>query len=146
MMPTMITKLEHLALSVSDLERSIAFYTDVLGFELVRILEPDPSLPLARVVDMEDARARIAHLMIGGQMLELFEYVNPEGRPIPPDRNQADNGFSHVGLTSDDARADYAILREHGVKFYSDPVEFRPGVWLFYFYGPDGETLEVRQT
>lgn len=142
----MITKLEHVALSVATLERSISFYRDILGFDLLRIIEPDPSLPLSAVVDMEGARARIAHLELGGQMLELFQYLDPEGKVIPPEQNQADNGFTHIGLTSTDARADHQILKDHGIRFYSDPIEFRPGVWLFYFFGPDGETIEVRQT
>lgn len=142
----MITKLEHLALSVSNLDQSITFYRDVLGFELLRIIEPDPALPLGEVIALDGAKARIAHLSLGGQMLELFQYLTPTGRPLPSDASQADNGFTHVGLTSTDARADYAVLKEKGVRFYSEPVEFRPGVWLFYFYGPDGETLELRQT
>ena len=79
-------------------------------------------------------------------MIELFEYRDPKGNPIPVDRKQADIGIIHMGLTSSDARADYKRLKEHGVRFVSEPVEFRPGVWIFYFYGPDGEVCELRQT
>jgi hypothetical protein len=32
------------------------------------------------------------------------------------------------------------------VRFLGKPVEFRPGVWIFYFFGPDGEVCEMRQT
>ncbi len=142
----MITKIDHVALGVSDLERSIAFYRDILGFSVTRVLEPNPDLPLAKVVGMPGASARIAHLDLHGQMLELFQYLSPEGRPIPSDYRQADKGYIHMGLTSDDARADYRRLQEHGVRFFSEPVEFRPGVWIFYFYGPDGEVCELRQT
>ena len=142
----MITALEHIALSVADLDRSLTFYRDLLGFKLNRILEPDPSLPLERVVAMPGAKSRIAHLELGGTMLELFQYLEPEGEAIPENHKQADQGFTHIGLTSTDARADFKRLKQEGVRFYSDPIEFRPGVWLFYFYGPDGETCEVRQT
>ena len=142
----MITALEHTALSVADLDRSISFYRDLLGFTLQRVLEPDPSLPLERVVGLPGARARIAHLDLGGSMLELFQYLTPEGRPIDDGNVQADRGFTHLGLKSDDARADFRRLTAAGVRTYSDPVEFRPGVWLFYFYGPDGETCELRET
>lgn len=139
-------KLEHVALSVADLERSMAFYRDIIGFEVKRILEPDAGLPQAKVVALEGAKTRIAHLELGGVMLELFQYLHPEGRPISEDFTQADHGFTHISLKSTDTRADYEYLRERGVRFYSEPVEFRPGVWICFFYGPDGETVEIRQT
>lgn len=142
----MFVKLEHVALSVADLERSIAFYRDVIGFEVTRMIEPDAGLPQAKVVALEGAKTRIAHLELGGVMLELFQYINPVGRPIPEDFTQADLGFTHISLKSTDTRADYEYLKNKGVEFYSEPVEFRPGVWICFFYGPDGETVEVRQT
>ena len=142
----MLTKLEHVALTVEDLDRSLAFYRDVIGFEVHRRLEPDPALPQEKVVALKGARARIAHLWLGGVMLELFQYVQPEGRPIPKDFTQADHGFTHIALTSTDTKADYEYLKGKGVEFYSEPVEFRPGVWICFFRGPDGETVEIRQT
>jgi catechol 2,3-dioxygenase-like lactoylglutathione lyase family enzyme len=142
----MIQSIDHTALSVADLERSIRFYRDLLGFTLVRILEPAPELPLGRVVGMPGAKARIAHLEFGGKMLELFEYQEPAGRPPPPDTRQADLGWIHMGLTSTDTREDYRRLADAGVQFFSEPVEFRPDVWIVYFAGPDGEVMELRQT
>ena len=79
-------------------------------------------------------------------MLELFEYRDPSGRALAPDATQADHGWIHMGLTSTDMCADYTRLRAEGVEFLSEPVEFRPGVWIVYFKGPDGEVLELRQT
>jgi catechol 2,3-dioxygenase-like lactoylglutathione lyase family enzyme len=79
-------------------------------------------------------------------MLEIFEYHDPRGRPIPSDRTQADLGFIHIGLRSSNARADHARLEGKGVRFINEPVEFRPGVWIAYFRGPDGEVCELRQS
>jgi len=141
----MISGLDHLALSVSDLGRSMAFYRDILGLELLRIVEAGPHMDLGRVNGMAGCTARIAHLKAGDLMLELFEYTEPRGRAVPPDRSQADQGYSHAGFTSTDVREDYARLREKGVRFIGEPVEFRPGVWIVYFRGPDGETCELRQ-
>ncbi|HUV08082.1 MAG TPA: VOC family protein, partial [Spirochaetia bacterium] len=59
---------------------------------------------------------------------------------------QADHGFIHIGFTSNDVPADYSRLKEKGVEFLSEPLEFRPKVWIVYFYGPDGEVCELRQT
>jgi glyoxylase I family protein len=140
----MIRSIEHPALSVADLDRSLAFYRGLLGCRLVRLIEPRDDPLLGTVAGLPGARARIAHLELGGVMLELFEYVEPCGRPIPADRTQADLGPTHVGFMSDDVRADYHRLRSR-VQFLSEPVEFRPGVWVVYFRGPDGEICELRQ-
>ncbi len=142
----MIKGLEHVAISVSDLDRSIAFYRDMMKLEVVRIIECPPAMRLGDVAGMPGCRARIAHLQSGQIMLELFEYQEPRGQKIPEDHKQADLGLVHIGFTSTDARADYARLKKLGIEFFSEPIEFRPGVWIFYFYGPDGEVCELRQT
>jgi catechol 2,3-dioxygenase-like lactoylglutathione lyase family enzyme len=139
---------EHVAVSVSDLERSIAFYTSQLGFSVERIIDASPKMRLGDIVGLPGCSARIAHLVteaVDSFMLELFEYRDPRGRPIAAVRSQADIGISHIGFTSQDARKDYRRLRENGVKCLGAPVEFRPGVWVFYFYGPDREVCELRQ-
>lgn len=142
----MIKGIEHAALSVSDLDRSMEFYRDVMGLEVIRVLECDVESPLGKVVGLNPCKARIAHLQRGEVMLELFEYQNPRGEEIKKSRTQADHGYIHIGFTSTDTRADYERLRSHGVEFISEPVEFRPGVWIVYFHGPDGEVCELRQT
>ena len=77
-------------------------------------------------------------------MFELFEYTEPRGRAVG-DRNQADLGFSHVGFASTDVQGDIARLQEMGYPCLGEPVEFRPGVWVAYFSGPDSEVIELRQ-
>ncbi|MGC9342745.1 MAG: VOC family protein, partial [Bacteroidales bacterium] len=59
---------------------------------------------------------------------------------------QADHGFIHAGFTSTDVRKDYKKMKLNGVEFISSPVEFRPGVWICYFRGPDGEVCEIRES
>lgn len=142
----MILHVEHIGLSVADLDRSIEFYVNLLGMKVARIIESGPEMPLGDVVGIPSATARIAHLESGGMMLELFEYTSPKGRPISDDSVQADHGFSHIGFSSTDTREDYEALRKKGVRFLSAPIEYRPGVWIVYFYGPDGEVCELRQT
>jgi len=140
---------EHVAISVSNLERSIGFYGDVLGMRLDRTIDAPPERGLGEIVGLPGCSARIAHLFPADGsrfMVELFEYRDPVGRPIAKDLTQADLGISHLGFTSRDARADYARLRELGVECLGKPFEFRPGVWVFYFRGPDGEVCELRET
>ena len=143
----MITQLEHVALSVGDMDKSLAFYRDTLGMSVLRELEPGAGgEKLGAITGMPYCRARIVHLDLGGTMLELFQYDTPEGRPQPKDRRQADHGYIHVGLSSTDTIADYERLLAEGVEFISEPLEFRPGVWIVYFRGPDGEVCELRQS
>ena len=136
--------LEHAALSVSDLDRSIAFYRDHLGMRLSRVIESDANSKLGEIVGLPGCRARIAHLESEKGMLELFQYLKPRGRIRR--RNQADLGFSHVAFATADVHAEYERLRAAGVRFFGAPVEFRPGAWVVYFQGPDGEVGELRQT
>ena len=94
----MITGIAHICFTVSDLDRSIAFYRDVMGLEVIRILDCPPEMRLGDIVGMPGCTARIAHLRSKGGMLELFEYQNPRGRKIPSDRTQADHGLVHIGF------------------------------------------------
>ncbi|MFH0761049.1 MAG: VOC family protein [Bacteroidota bacterium] len=142
----MIEGIEHVALSVSDLDRSIEFYCKNLNCEVIRIIEPNPDSLLGKVVGMPGCVARIAHLKSGPNMLELFEYQKPRGKTIPDDDSQADNGFVHAGFRSTDVRNDYLLLKNNGVDFISEPVEFRKDVWICYFHGPDGEVCELRES
>ena len=97
------------------------------------------------MVGLPGCSARIAHLDAGSSMLEIFEYLDPRGNRLPADHTQADHGYTHIGFVSTDIQEDYAHLQKHGVKCVSEPIEFRPGVWIFYFYGPDGEVCELRE-
>jgi len=141
----MALAVEHVALSVTDMSRSLAFYRDLLGLKVVRVIEPERGNRLGRITGMDECLAHIVHLDSGGAMLELFEYIDPRGRPLAGDRCQADIGLAHVGFKSPDLLRDYERLKSHGVEFLGEPVEFRPGVTVVYFRGPDGEVCELRQ-
>jgi catechol 2,3-dioxygenase-like lactoylglutathione lyase family enzyme len=142
----MITHLEHIGLSVSNLERSYNFYCKNLNCEVIRIIEANPENKLGKVIGLKGCSARIAHLKAGDNMLELFEYIAPRGKKISKNHSQADLGFIHAGFTSTNVRDDFRRMKENGVRFISEPVEFRPNVWICYFYGPDGEVCEIRES
>jgi len=135
--------MEHVGLSVSNLERSIDFYCKNFDFELLRVLNGGELL--GKIVGLPGCVVRIAHLKSGKSALELFEYKVPNGKLIPEDRIQADKGFSHLGFWSTNVRKEYEKLKTAGVRFISEPVELRKDVWICYFYGPDCEVLEIRE-
>ena len=141
-MPT-IPSLGHVGLSVADIERSKKFYTEVLGMEVVMELDIADDR-MAKVLSIPGTKTKITHLRLGDGVLELFEYYAPE-RGINRARQhpQKDHGLVHIGFEVDDFHQRVETLRRHNVQFMGEPLEFRPGVWVLYFYGPDGEVCEL---
>ena len=140
----MFHRIEHTALSVGDLQRSLAFYRDVIGMRVV--LEVDFfDETLGRVNGLTGCKAKVVHLMLGETVLELFEYHRPQGKPSARERRQCDTGFIHIGFRVTDIQKHYEEMRAQGVHFLSEPLEIRPGTFIVYFQGPDGEMCEMRQ-
>ena len=139
----MILRVDHVALSVKDIDRAIAFYRDVIGMEKVFDREYDETM--ARLIDFDGTRVRIVHMKLADMVVELFDYHYPEGREPPPDRRQSDYGLTHIGFIVEDFWSTYQHLVDHGVRFLSDPVEVRPGVNVAYFYGAEYEVCEIRE-
>jgi catechol 2,3-dioxygenase-like lactoylglutathione lyase family enzyme len=140
-----------LGLTVSDLDRSVAFYTRVLAFEpvLEREVAGEPWEQLAGVFAL---RARTARLALGGECLELTEYLAPVGRPPPVDARSNDRWFQHVAIVVADMDRAYARLREARVEHASPGPQRLPdwnpnagGIRAFYFKDPDRHVLEVIQ-
>ena len=135
------------------MDRSVDFYTRVLGLELVHRQEQSNAYT-ANLVGFPDASLRIAQLRVPGQPrgvsshdLELVEYVVPRGAPHGGGRNRP--GASHLALTVEDALGEYDRLRDEGVRFVSPPQAITAGVnkggYTCYFLDPDEITLELVQ-
>jgi lactoylglutathione lyase len=142
----------HTGLSVSDLDRSLAFYRDLLGLELVA--QWDSSQPYLRtVVGFPDGELRIALLRLPGEAgaeghhLELLEYRVPRG--VRGDPRTCNPGNVHVAFRVDDLDATYRELSAKGVRFKSAPVEVthgrNRGAKAVYLLDPDDITLEMMQ-
>lgn len=137
-----IPSLGHVGLSVSNMQRSIEFYRDILGMEVVLELNIEDDRQ-ARVIGMPGTKCRIAHLKLGDGVLELFEYYDPIGENKARGMRQRDHGIVHIGFEVNDFHERVKFLKEKGVKFLGEPVEFRANVWVLYFCGPDGEVCEL---
>ena len=138
-------------LTVSDLDRSIAFYAEVLTFERVleREVAGEPWEALAGVFAL---RTRTARLKLGDECLDLTEYLAPVGRPAPADARSNDRWFQHVAIVVADMDRAYARLRaaraEHASSGPQRLPDWNPtagGIRAFYFRDPDGHVLEVIQ-
>ncbi len=140
----MIKELNHVGLSVSNIDESLEFYRDYLGMEVILELDIQDDR-IGRVVGIPGAKCRIIHLRLGEATLELFEYSEPSGKNVAKDGRQCDHGISHIGFEVNDIHKHLKEIQERGCKMLGEPVEFRPGVWVAYFRGPDGEVVEFRQ-
>ena len=140
----MIKSLGHVGLGVSNIKKSLKFYRDFLDMKVLMELNITDDR-IGRVIGVKDAACKIAHLQLGNTVLELFEYSSPEGKNIAGNTNQYDHGIIHIGFEVDDFHTHIEQLKSRNIQFLGQPVEFRPGVWVAYFYGPDGEVIEFRQ-
>jgi catechol 2,3-dioxygenase-like lactoylglutathione lyase family enzyme len=143
----------HFSFTVSSIERSVAFYRDLLGFDLVRRQEQDNEYT-RRLVGYPDAHLKVAQFAVPGQMrglsthdLELVEYVRPRGeRGVTEICNP---GAAHLALVVEDAHGWYERLRAAGVRFFSPPNAVTEGVneggLACYFHDPDRIVLELVQ-
>ena len=138
-------------LTVSDLDRSVAFYTEVLAFRRVheREVAGEPWEQLAGVFGL---RTRSARLELGAECLDVTEYLAPVGRPPPADARSNDRWFQHVAIVVADMDRAYARLREARVEHASSGPQRLPdwnpnagGIRAFYFKDPDRHVLEVIQ-
>jgi len=121
-------KLDHVALKVTDMEKSLAFYQHVLGLEILRRSGPS------------EAGGYAAVLRAGDQKLDLFS------RPdfVAADKDEP-VGMDHLCLQIDAASIDDVIadLRQARVEIFWGPVE-RKGNTSVYVYDPDGMHVELR--
>jgi glyoxylase I family protein len=108
--------LEHVGLTISDLERSIGFYTEVLGFNLLR------------------KTASNAYLYLGDQLLELTQCRAPAEAPSRQggeeceERLYCDVGITHLGFRVDDMDQAVARIQELGGQLVRPPYEFEPQI------------------
>lgn len=144
-----VSAVRSIGIVVSDLDRSVEFYTGVLGFARVGEHE-HAGKSLERLTGIFGARVRVATLRLGEETITLTQYLAPEGRPVPADSRSNDRWFQHIAIVVSDMDRAYARLREHRVRHASSGPQTLPawnpgagGIAAFYFKDPDGHVLEV---
>ncbi len=145
-----LQRLDHVGITVPDIDAAQAFLVDVLGFEYLYHLGPyrdDDGTWMAEHLNV-DARATIPEIRffrLGGQaILEVFQYTAPEQRAEAP-RN-SDVGGHHVALYVDDLDAAVAYLRDQGVTVLGEPTVSKgahEGQRWVYFLSPWGMQFEL---
>jgi catechol 2,3-dioxygenase-like lactoylglutathione lyase family enzyme len=144
-----VVGVHHTSRSVGDMDRSLAFYRDLLGLEVLLDTEMSGEM-LEREVALEGARLRLVELGTGGEtMLELLQYHEPQPRQEVDELRPCDAGAHHVALAVEDIQADYDRLSGAGVEFTCPPQEVDAGYFAghrtVYCYDPDHMIVELWQ-
>ena len=142
-------RLDHVAITVSDMERSLKFYRDVLG------LREDSSHDLegeiiSRMAGKDKVRMKVVRLICPETpdiKIDLQQYLEPKGKQS--DSNLGDVANGHVCIEVNDITKAYADLKEKGVQFVSEPVIFdleaEGKIGCVFFTDPDGYVLELTE-
>ena len=126
-MTAFTTDLQHSGMPAKDLDETIAFYTDVLGFELAGLFR--------------NGENRCAFLRCGHLTIETWE-----GDPAP----MTTGAINHWAFDTPDIEAAFENAKELGLNFKDAEIQSIPTFWdngirYFNVYGPNGETIEFCQ-
>jgi glyoxylase I family protein len=141
-----VLRLTHIGICVSDLQRSLRFYRDLLGFRLEHELhvEGEPSDTLLR---LRGVTLDAVYLQRDGVRIELLRFASP---PAPPARSRSmhEHGLTHLSFRVADVEATLAALRAAGERVLEETViripQFQAAAC--FVVDPDGQLIELVQS
>ena len=128
----MIKTMDHIGILTNDLQRSVEFYTDVLGFSISAKMEMDG----LTIIFVEKE----------GSKIELMGYKNVPKRPENIQLEMGDNSLpinDHITFSVDDMEATVDELRKKNVTFDMAPIQLEGGMKLASFKDPNGLLIEL---
>jgi glyoxylase I family protein len=137
----MIVGLHHVAISVSDMDKALEFYTEGLGFELVQQAELENDSKANQVIGLDNINAKMRMLKAPNAFIELWQYSNPEPKDLRS--RPCDYGYPHIALQVDDIDAEYERLKGHGMEFVGEPVHYGDTGAAIYGRDPSGNIIEL---
>jgi glyoxylase I family protein len=144
-----IVAADHTGITVSNLERSLAFWRDVLGFELSHTAHQTGEMA-KEITGVPGAELNLAVLKTpSGHKIELLEYVAPAERKRRVDLRPCDVGSVHVALIVDDLETILSAIQASGWKAAGKPQTLQSGPnagkRVVYVRDPDGTIIEFMQ-
>lgn len=137
----------HTSFTVSDIDRTLVFFRDVLGFPATAKLVRDPEMAAA-VTGVAGAGITVVFVDAPGHRLEFVEYDNPPDRTKVAAR-PCDTGFTHIALDVDDIEAAMAAAAAHGFRadgeIQTSDKGPNAGRRIAYTTNGDGLTIEFIQ-
>jgi catechol 2,3-dioxygenase-like lactoylglutathione lyase family enzyme len=146
-----VSSVDSVGITVSDMDRSVAFYEHILDFHKIADREVAGER-YEHLYGLFGVRLRVVRMQLGDEAIELMQFLAPRGRRIPEDSASNDLWFQHVAIIVSDMDAAYARLRQNNVAHASSGPQRLPdwnpnagGIRAFYFRDPDDNTLEILQ-
>ena len=143
----MILGVNHVALSVPDMDRALEFYCDLLGFEKLADAGWLAGTESAdQILAVKGTSARVCHIGVENLLIELFQFGDCEPAPQNLQRPVIDHGITHICLAVSGLDEEYARLRAAGMVFHSPPTDVGvPGVRTVYGRDPFGNVVELEE-
>ena len=145
----LVKSVDAVGMTVSDMDRSVEFFSKVLSFEKISDVEVYGEA-YEQLQGLFGLRMRVARMKLGDEMIELTQYLAPEGRPVPADWRSNDHSFQHIAIVVSDMDIAYRQLRDHKVRHASTGPQTLPasnkaaaGIRAFYFKDADGHNFEI---
>jgi len=144
-----ILAVDHTGITVSNLERALAFWRDVLGFEPSHTAHQTGEMA-SEITGVAGAEIKLAVVKTpGGHKIELLEYLAPAERKRHVNLRPCDVGSVHVALIVDDLAAVLSAINASGWKAAGKPQTLQSGPnagkRVVYVRDPDGTTIEFMQ-
>lgn len=139
----MISAIRHTGLVVTDLDRALHFWCDLLGFKVVKQMEESGS-NIDAMMGLQDVRVTTAKLAApDGFLLELLCFHSHPDKPRW-EGTPYSTGFTHIALTVDDLDQLVSKLTQEGFSFPALPQHSPDGyAKVIYAKGPEGVLLEL---
>lgn len=143
-----IKKFRHVGIVVNNFEKMLDFYSNTLGFKVLKKFEIESS-DFRKGVGICNAKAKVAHLAITESVdLEMFEYN--ENIICQNKDNANTEGFSHIALYVENLEETYKYLEDKNIEFISEPITITEpitvaGFKFVYFKDPEGNIIELNQ-
>ena len=133
---------DHVGITVPDLEAAVQFFENALGAELLWNLGPFDETPTGVKINS----IHIAMLRLGPNInVELMAFDADEQRRTMP--SNIDYGATHIAFFVDDIEAAAKSLKEHGAELLKGPInakgEVKQGERIWYFKTPWGAFMEI---
>lgn len=149
---TQAQQTSHVSITVSNIEKSAAFFKEVLSFTEVGnfSLNNQEAQQLFGIKDPE-LKAKGVKLKLGEEYIELLQFTSTTpGKQIPADSKSNDLWFQHIAIVVSNMDSAYSILKKANVTHVSTFPQTLPGyitaaagIKAFYFRDPDGHNLEL---
>ena len=140
---------DHTGITVSNLERALEFWQNVLGFEFSHRAHQSGEM-VEQITGVKGAELKLAVVKApGGHKIELLEYLAPPDRKQHADLRPCDVGHVHVALMVDDLDAVLNTIAASGWEAAGKPQTLQSGPnagkRVLYVRDPDGTTIEFMQ-